>query len=125
MHVLLRSPNTPVQPSTEPSRPVLIPTTQRICPTTKEIITDCHFATNGEGENNASEDKVPTGIPRLVVASGRTEDAVRTLLEGVKERATPALCGLLDKLSDMPTNSLPVRGYTIVDAEREVLGVSI
>lgn len=126
VHVLLRSPNAPVQPPSEPSRPVLIPTTQRICPTTKEIITsDCHFATSGEDENNASEDKVPTGIPRLVVTAGRTEDAVRTLLEGVKERATPALCGLLDKLSDMPMNSLPARGYTIVDAEREILGVSI
>lgn len=125
VHVLLRSPNTPVQSSSGPSRPVLIPTTQRICPTTKEIISsDCHFATSGEEENNASEDKVPTGIPRLVVTAGRTEDAVRTLLEGVKERATPALCGLLDKLSDMPTNSLPARGYAIVDAEREILGVS-
>lgn len=124
VHVLLRSPNTPSQLATDTSKPVLIPSTQRICPTTKEVITsDGDFAINGEEGNNSSE-KTPADIPRLVVASGRTEEAVKELLEGVRDRATPALCGLVDKLSDMPTNSLPARGYTIINGEREVIGVS-
>lgn len=127
VHVLLRSPEDFVKPaSPSHSRGILIPSTQRINPASSSssgMSEECNFNMNATEKLN-QEDSTFSKQPRLVVASGRTEEAVTTLLEGIKNMATPALCGLLDKLSDMPTNSHPTRGYVVINSEKEVLQVS-
>lgn len=76
-------------------------------------------------EDKAALNSVPVNdLPRLVVGAGRTEEGVTTLLEGVREKGTPALYGLMDKLSDLPTNTHPFRGYTVINSEKTVLQVS-
>lgn len=87
------------------------------------------FAMNEENhvscEGKAPLNSEPVNdLPRLVVGAGRTEEGVTTLLEGVREKGTPALYSLMDKLSDLPTNTHPFRGYTVINSEKTVLQVS-
>lgn len=130
VHVLLRSPGTPsLAPS--PTTHVLIPSTHRINPAsaTNGVLSTGELPMNGEKEdttdNQTDLNSVPhNDIPRLVLGAGRTEEGVTTLLEGVREKGTPALYGLMDKLSDMPTNTHPFRGYMVVNSEKNALQVS-
>nr|XP_045622655.1 fatty acid synthase-like [Procambarus clarkii] len=131
VHVLLHSPGDyPKLTTPNHSRGILIPSTQRINPASSPnglIPEECSF-TMDTAEKHTKEDLAVGSFsddqPRLVLASGRTEEAVTTLLEGIKETATPALCSLFDKLCDMPTNSHPARGYVAVNSGKEVLQVS-
>ncbi|CAL4149895.1 unnamed protein product [Meganyctiphanes norvegica] len=68
--------------------------------------------------NNQQDDTIPElDIPRIVLASGRTSEAVKTLLNGVKERATPALYGLMDRISRTSINNHPHRGYILASSD--------
>lgn len=147
VHVLLRSPGGPIKSTATSPKPVLIPSTHRISPASSSNgvmsedcrfangndisfadATDCSFA-NGTDEkiteDPAMDVSLSNDVPRLVVAAGRTEEAVTTLLQGVKKIATPALCGLLDKLSGMPANSHPARGYTLINSGKDMVQVRI
>ncbi|XP_068233154.1 fatty acid synthase [Palaemon carinicauda] len=100
VHVLLRSANVGEVSSSS----LLIPTSPRVCPAFPTV----------EGSNEASTNSGSSNtLPRLIVASGRTEEAVTSFLEDMKKKATPELCGLLDKLVDMPVNSYPARGFVV------------
>ncbi|XP_071547019.1 fatty acid synthase-like [Panulirus ornatus] len=144
VHVLLRSPGGPSHPFAASLKPVLIPSTHRISPSSSNGVmpedcsfangmdinfanaTDCGFANGSDEkihEDSVLDKVISDNVPRLVLAAGRTEETVTTLLEGVKEIATPALCGLLDRLSDMPSNSHPARGYTLI--EKDVVQASM
>lgn len=130
VHVLLRSPSAPSLTQAPPhSRAVLIPSTHSFNHTQ---------ATNGmltledlaivNGNDNIDKGVISDSSscdtrPRLVVGAGRTEEAVTSLLEGAKEKGTPPLYSLLDKLSDMATASHPARGYTVVNSDKSVVQV--
>lgn len=130
VHVLLRSPSGP-SISQAPPHPtaVLIPSAQRIHnpPATNEVVT-LGSLTSVNGNDNtdkgvSSNSSAANNQPRLVVGAGRTEDAVTAMLEGAKEKGTPALYSLLDKLSDMATTSHPARGFVVVNSEKDVVQV--
>ena len=130
VHVLLRSPSAPSLNQTPHPRAVLIPSTHRINHTqaTNGMLTldDLAMVNNDNTDKSAiSGSSACEARPRLVVGAGRTEEAVTTLLEGVREKATPALVSLLDKLSDMPTASHPARGCTIINSEKNIVQVML
>nr|QDK64693.1 fatty acid synthase [Macrobrachium nipponense] len=111
VHVLLRSANVGEVTSSS----LLIPTSPRICPALPTV----------EGSNEVSSNSSSSNIlPRLIVASGRTEEAVTNFLEDVKKRATPELCGLLDKLVDVPLNLYPARGFVVSGVDHTVAQAS-
>ena len=53
-------------------------------------------------------------VPRLIMASGRTEEGVTQLLEKVKSTKNEALFSLMDRLQETNTTSHPHRGCTVV-----------
>ncbi|KAG7154441.1 Fatty acid synthase-like [Homarus americanus] len=132
VHVLLQSNGDLPKPSSPAhSRSVLIPSTHRINPASSSngiMSDDCNFAMDANGkctqEDSSMNEFLSNDQPRLVVASGRTVEAVTTLLEGVRRKVTPALCGLIDKLSDMPTVGHPARGFVTINSEKEMVQVS-
>lgn len=125
VHVLLRSPWASPQLPPNHSRPVLITSTFRNSASSSNVLAspESNFSLHNDQKITGETAEASYELPRLVVAAGRTEEAVTTLLEGVTKKATPALCGLMDKLSDMPTNSHPARGFAVIDSEKKTLQV--
>lgn len=63
----------------------------------------------------------PPVVPRLVQASGRTEEAVNTLLNKAQEqKENPSFLSLLNEVSGVPTAGMPYRGYAVIGAQGEV-----
>ncbi|KAK7080814.1 hypothetical protein SK128_019451 [Halocaridina rubra] len=112
VHVLLRSP----YPLEMCSGSLLIPTTHRIHPT----VPTNENPSSQIPENDPTSSTSDISLPRLVVASGRHEDAVTSFLEKTKKCATQELCALLDKLADMPIASCPARGFVVTNAENTI-----
>uniref|UniRef100_A0A8D3B9P6 Fatty acid synthase n=1 Tax=Scophthalmus maximus TaxID=52904 RepID=A0A8D3B9P6_SCOMX len=66
----------------------------------------------------------PRTVPRVLNACGRTETAVRTMLQKGKEHtADDSFLSLLNEISGGPTTSMPYRGYTLIGSESDVLEV--
>ncbi|XP_066056968.1 fatty acid synthase [Chamaea fasciata] len=60
-------------------------------------------------------------IPRLVQISGRTQEAVETLIEeGRKHGECGPFVSLLSDISAVPVSSMPYRGYTLVGTESDI-----
>ncbi|NWT56328.1 FAS synthase, partial [Erythrocercus mccallii] len=60
-------------------------------------------------------------VPRLVQISGRTQEAVETLIqEGRKHGGCSAFVSLLSDISAVPVSSMPYRGYTLVGTESDI-----
>lgn len=127
VHVLLRSSSVPTFTQTPPhSRAVLIPSTHNINHTsaTNGVLTLEDLAVvNGNGNTEKNGFSTSETSLRLVVGAGRTDEAVTTLLEGAKEKGSPALFSLLDKLSDLSTATHPARGFTVVNSDKDVVQV--
>ncbi|NXY35555.1 FAS synthase, partial [Pomatorhinus ruficollis] len=60
-------------------------------------------------------------IPRLVQISGRTQEAVETLIqESRKHGGCSPFVSLLSDISAIPVSSMPYRGYTLVGTESDI-----
>ncbi|XP_063877296.1 fatty acid synthase-like isoform X1 [Scylla paramamosain] len=131
VHVLLRSPSASSLAQAPPHpRAILIPSTHRVNHTTATngmLTLEDLAVVNGNGnteKNGFSDSSTSETSLRLVVGAGRTDEAVTTLLEGAKEKASPALFSLLDKLSDLSIATHPARGFTVVNSDKDVVQVS-
>ncbi|NXO90855.1 FAS synthase, partial [Certhia brachydactyla] len=60
-------------------------------------------------------------VPRLVQISGRTQEAVETLIQESRKhgRCSPFV-SLLSDISAVPVSSMPYRGYTLVGTESDI-----
>uniref|UniRef100_A0A8C3WD43 Fatty acid synthase n=1 Tax=Catagonus wagneri TaxID=51154 RepID=A0A8C3WD43_9CETA len=57
-------------------------------------------------------------LPRLLQASGRTPEAVQTLLEqGLRHSQDLAFVSMLNEISTVSTTAMPFRGYTVLGGE--------
>lgn len=71
--------------------------------------------------SEALDQTTPPAIPRLVQASGRTEEAVNSFLNKAEEqKENPSFLSLLNEVSGVPTAGMPYRGYAVVGAQGEV-----
>ncbi|XP_056626779.1 fatty acid synthase [Triplophysa dalaica] len=71
--------------------------------------------------SKALDQTTPPVVPRLVQASGRTEEAVNTLLNKAQEqKENPSFLSLLNEVSGVPTAGMPYRGYAVIGAQGEV-----
>ncbi|XP_048467070.1 fatty acid synthase-like [Rhincodon typus] len=62
----------------------------------------------------------PLALPRLVQVSGRTPEAVETLIEQSRQRSNDVnFLSLLNDISTMPVSAMPYRGYTLVGSEMD------
>uniref|UniRef100_A0A8C3V264 Fatty acid synthase n=1 Tax=Catharus ustulatus TaxID=91951 RepID=A0A8C3V264_CATUS len=60
-------------------------------------------------------------VPRLVQISGRTQEAVETLIqESRKHGGCSPFVSLLSDISTVPVSSMPYRGYTLVGTESDI-----
>ncbi|TRZ14389.1 hypothetical protein HGM15179_012680 [Zosterops borbonicus] len=60
-------------------------------------------------------------VPRLVQISGRTQEAVETLIqESRKHGGCSPFVSLLSDISAVPVSSMPYRGYTLVGTESDI-----
>uniref|UniRef100_A0A803V968 Fatty acid synthase n=1 Tax=Ficedula albicollis TaxID=59894 RepID=A0A803V968_FICAL len=60
-------------------------------------------------------------VPRLVQISGRTQEAVETLIEGSRKHGgCSPFVSLLSDTSAVPVSSMPYRGYTLVGTESDI-----
>ncbi|NXR52975.1 FAS synthase, partial [Hippolais icterina] len=60
-------------------------------------------------------------MPRLVQISGRTQEAVETLIEeSRKHGGCSPFVSLLSDISALPVSSMPYRGYTLVGTESDI-----
>ncbi|XP_051968369.1 fatty acid synthase-like [Xyrauchen texanus] len=72
----------------------------------------------------ALDQATPPSIPRLLQASGRTEEAVTSILKKAQEHAdNPSFLSLLNEVSGVPTAGMPFRGYALIGAQGEVTEV--
>uniref|UniRef100_A0A672LX21 Fatty acid synthase n=1 Tax=Sinocyclocheilus grahami TaxID=75366 RepID=A0A672LX21_SINGR len=63
-------------------------------------------------------------VPRLLQASGRTEEAVTSLLDNAqKHKDNPSYLSLLNDVSGVPTAGMPYRGYALIGAQGELTEV--
>uniref|UniRef100_A0A671PGD7 Fatty acid synthase n=1 Tax=Sinocyclocheilus anshuiensis TaxID=1608454 RepID=A0A671PGD7_9TELE len=63
-------------------------------------------------------------VPRLLQASGRTEEAVTSLLNNAqKHKDNPSYLSLLNDVSGVPTAGMPYRGYALIGAQGELTEV--
>ncbi|KAG8446408.1 hypothetical protein GDO86_014021 [Hymenochirus boettgeri] len=59
--------------------------------------------------------------PRLVQVCGRTEEAVKNLMQRSREMATDnAFVDLMNDISGIPPSSMPYRGFTIVGTDSDI-----
>lgn len=66
----------------------------------------------------------PRTLPRVLQACGRTEEAVKALLQKGKEHAADDnFLSLLNEVSGAPTSSMPFRGYTLIGSQSDVTEV--
>lgn len=62
-----------------------------------------------------------SNMPRLVQISGRTQEAVETLIqESRKHGECSPFVSLLSDISAVPVSSMPYRGYTLVGTESDI-----
>ncbi|XP_030143528.4 fatty acid synthase [Taeniopygia guttata] len=62
-----------------------------------------------------------SNVPRLVQISGRTQEAVETLIqESRKHGECSPFVSLLSDISAVPVSSMPYRGYTLVGTESDI-----
>ncbi|KAF4797413.1 Fatty acid synthase [Turdus rufiventris] len=60
-------------------------------------------------------------VPRLVQISGRTQEAVETLIqESRKHGGCSPFVSMLNDISAVPVSSMPYRGYTLVGTESDI-----
>uniref|UniRef100_A0A673J2Q0 Fatty acid synthase n=1 Tax=Sinocyclocheilus rhinocerous TaxID=307959 RepID=A0A673J2Q0_9TELE len=63
-------------------------------------------------------------VPRLLQASGRTEEAVTSLLNNAQQhKDNPSYLSLLNDVSGVPTAGMPYRGYALIGAQGELTEV--
>ncbi|XP_062234915.1 fatty acid synthase [Platichthys flesus] len=75
-------------------------------------------------EKHADGPVPPRIVPKVLNASGRTEDAVITILKKGKEHAADAsFLSLLNDVSGGPFTSMPFRGYTVIGSQSDVMEV--
>uniref|UniRef100_A0A3Q1KE57 Fatty acid synthase n=1 Tax=Anabas testudineus TaxID=64144 RepID=A0A3Q1KE57_ANATE len=66
----------------------------------------------------------PRMVPRLLQACGRTEAAVTTILQkGREHTADDSFLSLLNEVSEVPTASMPYRGYALVGSAIDFMEV--
>lgn len=72
-----------------------------------------------------SSDKTPApSVPRLLQASGRTEEAVTALFSNAQQhQENSSYLSLLNDVSGVPTAGMPYRGYTLIGAQGELTEV--
>lgn len=72
-----------------------------------------------------SSDKAPApSVPRLLQASGRTEEAVTALFSNAQQhQEDSSYLSLLNDVSGVPTAGMPYRGYTLIGAQGELTEV--
>nr|XP_023412547.1 LOW QUALITY PROTEIN: fatty acid synthase [Loxodonta africana] len=62
----------------------------------------------------------PPALPRLLLASGRTHEAVQSLLEqGCRHGQDLAFLSMLNDIAATPASAMPFRGYTVLDSQGE------
>uniref|UniRef100_A0A8C2CK73 Fatty acid synthase n=1 Tax=Cyprinus carpio TaxID=7962 RepID=A0A8C2CK73_CYPCA len=67
---------------------------------------------------------VQPSVPRLLQASGRTEEAVTALLNNAQQhKDNPSYLSLLNDVSGVPTAGMPYRGYALIGAQGELTEV--
>nr|AKG51661.1 fatty acid synthase [Oryzias sinensis] len=71
----------------------------------------------------AADSSSPSKIPRVLQACGRTEEAVRALLQKGREHCTDGFVSLLNGIATAPTVSMPFRGYVLLDSHSDVMEV--
>ncbi|XP_061081570.1 fatty acid synthase isoform X1 [Conger conger] len=60
-------------------------------------------------------------VPRLLQVCGRTEEAVRTLIEAAKQHSTnDSFLSLVNEVSGVPTAAMPYRGYALIGSPSDV-----
>lgn len=75
-------------------------------------------------EKPADASALPRTVPRVLQACGRTEDAVKAILQKGKEHAADdSFLSLLNEVSGVPTASMPYRGYTLIGSQSDVMEV--
>ncbi|KAM3592126.1 uncharacterized protein V6R79_013180 [Siganus canaliculatus] len=62
-------------------------------------------------------------IPRMLQACGRTEEAVKAILEKGKDLPDDNFLSLLNEVSGAPTASMPYRGYALIGSQSDVMEV--
>ncbi|TKS90319.1 Fatty acid synthase [Collichthys lucidus] len=75
-------------------------------------------------KKSAHEIALPRTVPRVLQACGRTEAAVKAMLQKGKEHTVDdSFLSLLNEVSGVPTASMPYRGYTLIDSQSDVIEV--
>uniref|UniRef100_A0A1A8NNF5 Fatty acid synthase n=2 Tax=Nothobranchius TaxID=28779 RepID=A0A1A8NNF5_9TELE len=72
----------------------------------------------------ATNSDVPRPLTRLLQACGRTEAAVKAVLQKGKEHATDnSFLSLLNGVSGIPATSMPYRGFTVLGSQTDAVEV--
>ncbi|XP_042339249.1 fatty acid synthase-like [Plectropomus leopardus] len=75
-------------------------------------------------EKHSDTNASPRMVPRVLQACGRTEAAVRAVLQkGKKHSSDENFLSLLNEVSGVPTASMPYRGYALIGSPSDVLEV--
>ncbi|KTF89225.1 hypothetical protein cypCar_00017226 [Cyprinus carpio] len=82
-----------------------------------------HVILRPHGSKSLAQAAQPS-VPRLLQASGRTEEAVTTLLNNAQQhKDNPSYLSLLNDVSGVPTTAMPYRGYALIGAQGELTEV--
>ncbi|KAF4106419.1 fatty acid synthase [Onychostoma macrolepis] len=82
-----------------------------------------HVILRPHGSKSLAQAAQPS-VPRLLQASGRTEEAVTSLLNNAQQhKDNPSYLSLLNDVSGVPTASMPYRGYALIGAQGELTEV--
>uniref|UniRef100_A0A8C2AGU2 Fatty acid synthase n=1 Tax=Cyprinus carpio TaxID=7962 RepID=A0A8C2AGU2_CYPCA len=82
-----------------------------------------HVILRPPGSKSLAQAAQPS-VPRLLQASGRTEEAVTTLLNNAQQhKDNPSYLSLLNDVSGVPTAAMPYRGYALIGAQGELTEV--
>uniref|UniRef100_A0A8C1I655 Fatty acid synthase n=1 Tax=Cyprinus carpio TaxID=7962 RepID=A0A8C1I655_CYPCA len=82
-----------------------------------------HVILRPHGSKSLAQAAQPS-VPRLLQASGRTEEAVTTLLNNAQQhKDNPSYLSLLNDVSGVPTAAMPYRGYALIGAQGELTEV--
>lgn len=68
----------------------------------------------------------PRMVPKVLQACGRTEAAVKAILQKGKEHSTDdSFLSLLNGVSGTPTASMPYRGYALIGSQSDITEVQM
>uniref|UniRef100_A0A8C2HV47 Fatty acid synthase n=1 Tax=Cyprinus carpio TaxID=7962 RepID=A0A8C2HV47_CYPCA len=82
-----------------------------------------HVILRPHGSKSLAQAAQPS-VPRLLQASGRTEEAVTTLLNNAQQhKDNPSYLSLLNDVSGVPMAAMPYRGYALIGAQGELTEV--